>query len=232
MSCTSKLRRFLLDRSRRILLAAAGLMVFALGAYLQLQADIGLSPWFALNQGLSRTFPISYGNASIVVSFLVLAADLILREPIGIGTILDILVVGWGTDFFLSLELVPVQTRFAVQLSLLLAGLVACALGQYLYMKAALSCGPRDALMVALGRRVTRVSIGTVNILLSLAVLTAGTLLGSRVGPGTLIGLFGTGVVMDLVFHLLRFEPRTVVNEGAAQTWSAFTAAWRTDQGE
>lgn len=221
------LPRFLLDRGRRILLAVGGLMVIALGAYLQLQADIGLSPWFALNQGLSRTFPISYGNASIAVSFLVLAADLILREPIGIGTILDILVIGWGTDFFLSLGLVPVQTRLVPQLLMLLAGITVCAFGQYLYMRAALSCGPRDALMVALGRRITQVSIGTVNILLSLAVLTAGTLLGSRVGVGTLIGLFGTGVIMDLVFHLLRFEPRTVINEGIVQTWAAFTAAWR-----
>lgn len=225
MSDTPSLGLFFRDRGRRVLLAVAGLILFALGTYLQMQANIGLPPWHALNQGLTLHFPISFGSASILVSLTVVICDLLLRESIGLGTILDALVVGWGVDFFLWLDCVPSQTSLVPQLLLLLAGLVVTCLGQYLYMKAALSCGPRDALLVALGKRVPRIPIGAVNILMTSAVLLVGFLLGGQVGTGTVISLFGTGIVMEWVFRLLRFDPRVVEHEGLLQTCTAFTAA-------
>ena len=42
------------------------------------------------------------------------------------------------------------------------------------------------------------------------AVLLAGWLLGGPVGIGTLISTFGAGLVMQLVYSLLRFEPRSL----------------------
>lgn len=225
MSHNSSLGSFLLDRGRRVLLASVGLLLFALGLYLQMQANIGQPPWNALNQGLTLYIPLSFGNVSILVSLTVVACDLLLRESIGLGTILDALLVGWGLDFFLWLDPVPLQTQLIPQLALLLAGLVVVCLSQYLYMKAALSCGPRDALLVALGKRVPRVPIGVVNILLTSAVLLVGFLLGGQVGAGTVITLFGTGIVMEWVFRLLHFEPRNVEHEGLLQTWAAFSAA-------
>lgn len=220
---------FLRDRGKRTALAVFGLCFCAVGSYLQIRANIGLSPWFALHQGLSFTFPISFGTASILVSVVVLSADLILKEPIGIGAILDVFVMGWVADLCLEYGPVPVQTRLVPQLALLIFGIFVQSFGQFVYMKAALSCGPRDALMVALGKQLSRISIGTANILLSLFVLAAGTLLGSQLGVGTVVSLFGAGIIMDLVFRLLHFEPRSVTHEGALQTLSAFRAAWRED---
>lgn len=225
------LRAYCKDRGTRAALAVFGLCLCAVGSYFQIQADIGLSPWFALAQGLSFTLPISYGTASILVSVVVLAADLLLRESIGIGTILDVLVMGWVADLCLWLGLIPVQTRLLPQLALLLLGLLVQAVGIYVYMKAGLSCGPRDALMVAMGKRLSRVSIGTANTLLSLVVLAAGTLLGSRVGVGTVVSLFGIGAMMDLVFRLFRFEPRSVAHEGFVESLTALRAALRADRG-
>ena len=59
-----------------------------------------------MNQGLALRFPISYGTASILVSVAVIVVDLLMKEPIGLGTILDAFLVGWGTDLFLSREMV------------------------------------------------------------------------------------------------------------------------------
>ena len=52
--------------------------------------------------------------------------------------------------------------------------------------------------------------IGLVEILLWAAVLLAGWLLGGPVGIGTLISAFGAGLVMQVVYNLLHFEPRKV----------------------
>lgn len=232
MRFTPAFRRTLRDRGGRSAFAAFGLVVYSLGVYLQLQANIGISPWNALNQGLSMRLPISFGNASIIISLLIIGLDLLLHEPIGLGTVLDALVVGWALDFFLWAGLVPLQTFLPVQLAVLIVGLVIMCVGAYLYMKTGLSCGPRDAMLVALGKRLPRFSIGTINIALLAVVLVASTLLGSPLGLGTLITIFGTGAIMDLVFKVLRFDPRSVEHEGLVQTWAALVAAGKEESQE
>lgn len=225
MHRSSSLSAFFQDRGLRSVAATAGLVVYSFGTYLQMQANIGLSPWNALNLGLSNHTALSYGTASIAISLAVVVLDLLLREPIGLGTILDALVVGWSMDLFLWLDCVPLQTALLPQLLLLLAGLVVMCVGAVLYMRPGLSCGPRDAMLVALGRRIPRLSIGCINILLLGAVLAASVWMGVPPGIGTAITVFGTGIVMDLVFHCMHFEPRLVEHEGLSQTWHAFLQA-------
>ena len=50
---------------KKTLLAAIGLICFGAGVYLTIQANIGVAPWDALNLGLSKTFGILYGTASV-----------------------------------------------------------------------------------------------------------------------------------------------------------------------
>ena len=66
--------------------------------------------------------------------------------------------------------------------------------------------------MVGLGKRLPKVPIGIVEILLWTAVVALGWLLGGPVGPGTLLGTFGAGLVMQLVYSILRFDPRDIKN--------------------
>lgn len=225
MHSSAPLKQFFLDRLRRCLLAAAGLALFAFGFYLQLVANVGLSPWHALNDGLTHHLPITFGQASILVSVLIVISDLLMHEAIGLGTLLDAFFVGWCVDFFLWLDLVPYQTRFLPGMAILLAGIVIACISQYVYMIAGLSCGPRDAFLVAIGKRVPKIPIGRVNIALMLCVLLIGFLLGGSIGAGTVVSLFGTGFLMDLVFKILKFEPRSVEHENLLQTVAAFRRA-------
>ena len=228
MHTKTGLRHFLFNRLKRMLLASAGLMLFAFSYYMQLRISIGGTPWHTLNQGISDTIGITFGQASILVSVLVVITDLLMREPIGVGTILDAFLVGWGTDLFLWLDPLPYQEGLLGSLLVLFISIVLSAVSQVIYMKAGLSCGPRDALIVALGKRVRRIPIGAVNITLSVLVFTVGWLLGGTVGLGTFINMFGVGIVMDAVFRILRFEPRDIEHEGLMETVRAFLAAIKT----
>ena len=221
----NQLTNFFLERMKRSLLASAGLLLFAFGFYLQLAGNVGLSPWPALNQGLANHLPITFGQASILVSVIIVVIDLLMRETIGIGTLLDAFLVGWGSDLFISLELVPYQTEFIPGMAVLMIGLVASCVGQWLYMLAALSCGPRDSLLVGLGKRMPKLSIGTVNIMLTLAVALVAAVLGGQIGLGTIVSLVCTGIMMDAIFKLVRFEPRNVVHEGLPATVREFCKA-------
>jgi len=232
MQHSASLRQFFFDRLRRCLLASAGLALFAVGFYLQLVANVGLSPWHALNDGLTHHLPITFGQASILVSVIIIVSDLLMKEAIGLGTILDAFLVGWCVDFFLWLDLIPYQAHFLPGMALLLVGIVITCVGQYVYMIAGLSCGPRDAFLVAIGKRVPKVPIGRVNIVLMLCVLAIGFALGGSMGIGTVVCLFGTGFIMDVVFKILKFEPRNVEHENLLQTIAAFRRACGSSRAE
>jgi len=222
---SSRLGRFFLDRLIRSLVAVFGLAVFGFGIYLQIQANLGLDPWNALNQGLAQRFSVSFGVISVSVSFLVIVLDLLLHESIGLGTLLDAVTVGICVDIFAALNIMPVQTQLPVQLVTLLVGILFACVGQFLYMKVGLSCGPRDGFLVAVGKRLPKVPIGVVSLGIFAVVFGISLLVGSPIGIGTVVATFGTGPIMEVVFRVLRFEPRNVEHEGLAGTWRAFCQA-------
>lgn len=193
-----------------ILLAAVSLFVNGFGVYLTIHADIGAGPWDVFNLGLSHTFGILYGTASIAVSAAILGIDILLREPIGIAMFIDALTVGKSVDLFNLLDWIPAPKNFADSVCMLLLGLVIMGYTQYLYMVASLGCGPRDTLLVGVAKRLRRIPIGVVSIgILSLATL-AGYLLGGPVGVGTILCAFGAGPIMQFAFFTVRFDATTI----------------------
>ncbi len=193
-----------------ILLAAASLFANGFGIYLTIQANLGAAPWDVLNLGLSNSFHILYGTASVAVSLTILLIDILLKEPIGIAMFIDATVVGKSVDFFNWLHPVPKCGSVWTGIPVLLFGLVIIAYTQYTYMIASLGCGPRDSLLVGLTKRMKRIPIGAVSIALLGTATLIGWLLGGPVGIGTLICAFLQGPIMQLAFRTVRFDATTV----------------------
>lgn len=200
---------------------AGGLLVFSFGVHLTIFANIGLAPWDCLGMGISYHTPLNYGLAMTLMAAAILLIDLGLRERIGFGTVIDALLTGNFVQLFNDLNPLPKNQNLWAGVVLMLTGFVFMALGMWIYMKAAQGCGPRDSLLVGLGKRMPRVPIGVVEILLWAVVLLIGWLLGGPVGIGTLISTVGAGAVMQGVYHLLRFEPRNVRHRDIAEIMKA-----------
>lgn len=196
----------------RSLKASAGLILFAFGVYLTVQADIGLAPWDVLKQGISNHTPFTFGQVSIILGFLVLGIDLFMKEKIGVGSILDAFLVGIAFDVFDKMNLLNKSENLIYSVALMTVGMFIMAYAQYLYMCAALCCGPNDSLLVGLGKRLRKVPIGVVNIGLMAVVLIIGFFLGGPVGIGTVYSVAGIGVVQQIVFNALHFEPRELTH--------------------
>lgn len=209
-----------------------GLLVFSFGVHLTIYANIGLAPWDCLGMGIARHTPLNYGLAMTVLSILILGIDLLLKEKIGYGTVIDALLTGNFVQMFNDLNPFEENHNVLLGVVLMLVGFVFMALGMYIYMKGEQCCGPRDSLLVGIGKRLPRIPIGIVEILLWAAVLLAGWLLGGPVGIGTLISTFGAGLVMQLVYNLLKFEPRSVRHRDIVTvTKQLFGNAVRADRG-
>ena len=195
-----------------------GLLVFAFGVHLTIFANIGLAPWDCLGMGIAAHTPLNYGLSMTLIALAVLGVDLLLRERIGCGTVIDALLAGNFVQMYSDLNPFPLNTSLWLGILLMLLGFVFMALGMWIYMRAQQGCGPRDSLLVGLGKRLPKLPIGLVEILLWAAVLLAGWLLGGPMGIGTLISTFGAGAVMQLVYSLIRFDPRTLRHRSITET--------------
>ncbi len=211
----------------RIFRVTIGQFFYAIGSYLSIQANIGLAPWSAFSMGITYFTPFSYGDVIILSGLVILAIDLLLRERIGLGTLLDILLMGKFVDLFQYLGIVPLIENFFVGVIVLLVGQFSIALGTYFYVGAGMCCGPRDALMVALGKRLKRFPIGLVRGLIEGTALLLGWLMGAKVGLGTVIAVFGISFILEATFRALRFDVTAVVHEDLRQTWHRLRAPKR-----
>jgi uncharacterized protein len=195
-----------------------GLFLYALGIVLTIRANIGYAPWDAFHAGLSQKAGFSFGTASIIVGIFVGALVMVLGEKIGLGSILNMVLIGILIDIIMFTEIIPLSQNYVTGIAMLLAGLFIIAVGTYFYIKSAFGAGPRDSLMVVLNRK-TRIPVGVCRIMVELTVTIAGWALGGMVGIGTVISAVAIGFFVQLVFAVLRFKPAAVQHETLRQTY-------------
>ncbi len=207
---------------KEILKSAFGLFIFAIGVYLTIQANIGLAPWDCLSMGVSARVGYSYGIVHTAISILILVIDILLKEKIGYGTILDALLVGNYVDLIDHVITLPAFSSIPLRCIMVMVGLFIMGYGQYFYMDAAQGCGPRDSLLIALGKRFPKTPIGVVQTVMVGIALLIGWLLGGPVGIGTVISVFGMGTALQIVCKIMHFEPRDVVHKNVLETNKIF----------
>jgi uncharacterized membrane protein YczE len=186
------------DLSRkRIFILFLGLFVFGLGDSLLIKSELGNAPWSVLAQGISKQLDISIGISTLLVSALVLALWLPLKERPGFGTFSNILIVAGAID--LGMHIFPSQDFLAFRISYVLIGIAMVGIGTAFYLSCGLGPGPRDGWMTALHER-TGVRVGRVRLGIEFFVLTLGWFLGGTLGLGTaLFALFiGQSVAISL----------------------------------
>lgn len=203
---------------------ALGLLVFSFGVHLTIFANIGLAPWDCLGMGIAAHTPLNYGLAMTVTSVIILVIDLLLHERIGYGTIIDALLTGNFVQAFNDLSPLEPCGSIWTGVPMMLVGFVFMAVGMWIYMRGEQCCGPRDALLVGLGKRLPHVPIGVVQIILWSLVTVVGWLLGGPIGLGTLLSAFGAGAVMQAVYQLLHFEPRDIVHHDVIEITNRLTS--------
>lgn len=207
-----------MDYSRRIARALFGLLLFGTGSCCNIQANVGLDPWEAFSMGVGARLGLSFGTVLAGSGLVILAVDLLLREKIGLGTLLDIACIGPIADLLRAAGVIPMMTGFPSGIATLLTGQLLIAVGSYFYIGAGLSCGPRDALMVALCKRFPRTPVGVIRFSIEGGALLTGWLCGAKIGVGTVVAVFGISFILQAVFSLLRFDVSTIEHEDLLAT--------------
>lgn len=157
-------------------------------------AGLGLGPWDVLHQGLSTRTGVPIGSVGIVVGVLVLVLWVPLRQRLGVGTVLNTVVIGLTIDAVLAI--VPPFGPGWLRWGGMLVGVVLYAGGSGLYIGAGLGPGPRDGLMT--GLTAGGASIRLVRTGIELTVLVLGWLLGGTIGIGTVVLALSVGPLVQL----------------------------------
>ncbi|MHA3702616.1 membrane protein YczE [Jatrophihabitans sp. YIM 134969] len=206
---TSRLTRVLLPlppdrRTARFTALLVGLVLYGVSMGLMLLAGLGLAPWGVLDQGLSVTVGGSVGLWSVIVGAAVLLLWIPLRQRPGIGSLLNVVLVGTAID--VTLDVLPTPSALASRIAVLVAGIALNAVATALYVGAGLGPGPRDGLMTGLAARGHPVRV--VRTGLELTVLVVGWLLGGEVGWGTLAYAVTIGVALHTLLPRMRLRER------------------------
>ncbi len=159
-------------------------MGYGAAVMLLVQSGLGAASWNVLTEGAAKSVDISFGWATNLISLLVLLAWIPLRELPGLGTLLNVAIVGFAADA--TATVLPNPQGPLAEIGYLALGLVALAFFDALYLGAQFGSGPRDGIMTGLVR-LTHLPIALVRTGIEVAVACTGWLLGGTVGVGTVL---------------------------------------------
>jgi uncharacterized membrane protein YczE len=202
----------LAEQFRRLPRVVLGLAIFGTGISLTIVADLGLGPWDVFHQGLAELVGVEIGTMIILVGVVLVAILLLVREPIGLGTIANMLVIGLTANVVIAALEQPDSLWF--RSLMMLSGPVLVGLGTGMYLGSHCGPGARDGLMTALARRGPKV--WQARTVIEVAVFIAGWLLGGSVGAGTVWFALSVGPLVH--FFLARLEMDIADEDRLVQT--------------
>ena len=205
---------------RRFAVMCLGLVVYGLGnAFGVLAGSAGTNAWGTLNIGVSKLLGFSYGTASLVIGLAIIVIDLIGRGKIGFGSILNIFIISVISDTWIRLiRFLPPPGNMLAGVGYSLIAQVIIAFATVLYMSPALGAGPRDTLMILVGKKLPNIPIGVVKFGIEVFALAAGVLLGAPFGFGTVLSMALQASFFQFACRICRFEPRRVKHEDVLDT--------------
>jgi uncharacterized membrane protein YczE len=181
--------------SWRTLMSLVGITILSLGTALLRGGRVGLDPFTATNTGASSHLGLSLGVyqllANLVIFVFIIFMD---RKKIGIGTILNMVLVGFEIEWFTTLynHVFGTKVNAIIIISNLIIGLILFTLGASMYMGADLGVAPYDAIAPILSDRL-HTQYRTIRVAQDVLFMVVAFLLGGPVGFGTIIVAFFTG---------------------------------------
>lgn len=196
--------------SARLIRLLIGLFLYGFTMAMMVESTLGLDPWDVFHEGLASHLPLTFGQVVILVGAVVLVLWIPLRQMPGIGTVLNVLVIGLAADFGIAVIAQP--DALWLRALLLVGGIVGNGFAGALYIGAQLGSGPRDGLWLGLVRRTGR-SVRLWRTVIEVTVLAVGFVLGGTVGLGTVLYAVTIGPIVQffLPHTEVTLPPRTAV---------------------
>jgi uncharacterized membrane protein YczE len=186
---------------RQLLLLGVGCVVLGAGVALLLTADLGSDGFSTLVNGVSLRSDISFWTANVLVSVAFLAVAAARRVVPGLGTVVQVVVVGGSASLLLDALATP--DGWGGRIAMLVLALPVLGVGIATYLGSRTGAGPAEAAGLAWDPPIPfRWSYS----LVQGGGALGGWLLGATIGPGTVVVIVLLGPLVDLTSRLLRLD--------------------------
>jgi uncharacterized membrane protein YczE len=176
-----------------------GLFIYGIGLAMMVDAEIGIAPWDVLAQGISIQTGLTFGQATVFVSALVLLFWIPLKVKPGLGTIMNAVLIGVFAD--LAMPFIPETSSYWQQLLLFILGMLLISYATGLYISCGMGKGPRDGLNMGLAAKF-KSPFWIARTAVEIIVVSIGFVLGGQVREGTLIFALAIGYLNQLAMRL------------------------------
>lgn len=190
------MNKFLIKRG---FLSLIGVLLISFAIALLRKSNLGTDTFSCLNLGILNHVNYSFGTIQMTVNIILFIPIILFgRKYIGLGTILNMVLVGYISDFCLANIFSNSNYSLIVRILLLILGLLICSFGVAMYCVADFGIAPYDALGFIIEPIIKyKLNYGKLRIIQDSIFLISGLLLGSTLGIGTIIFALFTGPTVD-----------------------------------
>lgn len=193
---------------KRLPILFSGYFLCSLGIVANLYANLGTSPWTLFHVGLTNITGLTLGQITQIVGLIIIVISWKLGNSPGIGTIANMIFIGFFIDLIIFARIIPFQTELFWQIFQLILSILIIGLGALFYLGTQLGAGPRDGLMVVLTRVLDK-PVSFVRVPMDVLVSVLGYFLGGPLGLGTIFTAFGLGYSMQFFFKIGKFDSKS-----------------------
>ena len=190
---------------KRVVMTVISIIVMGFGIALFNVSGFGVDPFTSMNMNISSTLGIGYGTYQLIVNAVIIVFVVIVahRGLIGVGTVINMVGVGYSCEFFSGLIAPHISNSLAVRICLLAAGIIVLCFSCSLFFVSNIGVGPYDSLSFMLSqfthihykwlRVMTDIAVIIIGLVVSggLTSLLKGDISGVKnIGIGTIMGAF------------------------------------------
>lgn len=197
---------------KRIIFTVISIIVMGFGIALFNVSGFGVDPFTSMNMNISSTLGIGYGTFQLIVNAVIIVFVVIVahRGLIGVGTVINMVGVGYCCEFFSGLISSHISDNIAVRICLLAAGIIVLCFSCSLFFVSNIGVGPYDSISFMLSqftpihykwlRVMTDIAVIIIGLVVSggLTSLLKGDVSGVKnIGIGTIITAFMMGPLVN-----------------------------------
>lgn len=203
------------EMQKRILLMLVGVFFMGVGVQFLNRTNLGPDPFSAMNYGFSAMCGLSFGTTQLIFNIILfLIVFVVDRKKFGLGTIGNMVVVGYSADFtgwvIEKLGIWPEgELSFGMKLAIMIPTLILFLFAAALYMNCGLGTSPYDALPVLLHQCMEKATKKQIpykfmRMLYDGIATIVAFLVGGTVGVVTVLMVFTLGPCVDFVSGLVK----------------------------
>ena len=187
-------------KTKRLLMMLAGNLLIGVGVAFYRMSGFGANPYTCMNLGVSGFLGMSFGNWQLLMNIMLLAAVwFTVRNCIGLGTLVNMVFVGYTADFlcWLCLDRLGMPVTLPVRILLLALGTLFASLGCAFYMTADMGISPYDSVALIITKYTReRISFRLARVLSDVTVVVVGVVF-CLMSHGSIWAIVGLGTIVN-----------------------------------